>query len=550
MKMFIKISHFFHISYSLRGGIRHSDNICFFRSFYTKFFVCILICFPCKTVFSASAELTEKISSFDLYLKGVDFPDTPIEITLKGNEVDISSLLSVLEKVKESPYDNFNKLEKFFPKMAEKVTNLCKHSDFHEDCARQAYLQTMGTVSDIYQEMQEHILYPESYQDYHLFTGQGDAFYSFTQLNLDCVENCSDWNIREVIQGGSNDEYFAVYETIKDKSERCQQNVLGKLAKELEKEEIPKKCLQKEHKSHPVCNNMLKYVTRLKDRIADLTDMAYGRDTLKITEAQASCEVCTFEGESKNIHIWSDFVSSLNEHTQCGSLEEGEEKRVYSGTKLNRSYDVQRESDGTYSIPLSLKFSAGENYDGDVQKEQVHDHYMNRVQKCMDKANEKMLGPDGEKLKILIKNPEKQDKNNCKNKTKEIKISSKYQRSYATEYRSNIDCPTILHEVLHLLGLCDEYKDSYACRVTTQNSIMSDHSERWDNVFKEGKNDSLLTSGQFNAILYGSCEGKNKLFNECSQLAYKNPSQEPNCRKQKKQCEAQNSLGGLDEQEE
>ena len=79
---------------------------------------------------------------------------------------------------------------------------------------------------------------------------------------------------------------------------------------------------------------------------------------------------------------------------------------------------------------------------------------------------------------------------------------------------------------------------------------MSSHYERWNNVFEEGKNHSILTPGQFNAILYGSCEGKNKLFNECSQLAYKNPSQEPNCRKKRKQCEAQNSLRSLDEQEE
>jgi len=48
-------------------------------------------------------------------------------------------------------------------------------------------------------------------------------------------------------------------------------------------------------------------------------------------------------------------------------------------------------------------------------------------------------------------------------------------------YKSDIDCPTIAHEVLHLLGLCDEYNgngDGYTCRAVAKTaSIMSNQNE-------------------------------------------------------------------------
>ena len=296
------------------------------------------------------------------------------------------------------------------------------------------------------------------------------------------------------------------------------------------------------------------------------------------------CGGCAF-------NLFGDLVNNIQEHSECLELNPGQKKRIQSGNINSfKPYNIKRELDGSYSIPLNLRFSAADDYDGEVPKDQVPIHYMKKVQECMDQANQKMLGPNGEQLKIVIQEPTKQKDTKCKGESKNIKIGSKDHRSNAEQYAADIDCPTITHEVLHLLGLCDEYKESFRgyyvnsqtgdivgrtenifnaddevnkefsdkelyrfkpysdCRVTTTNSIMSFQDTRWNNVFKKGTNDSLLTPGQFQAILYGGCSEKNKLFNECSQLAYKNSIYNTDCLQKKKQCENQNSLG-LDKRE-
>ena len=127
-----------------------------------------------------------------------------------------------------------------------------------------------------------------------------------------------------------------------------------------------------------------------------------------------------------------------------------------------------------------------------------------------------MLGPNGEKLKIVIQAPKNQGADTCNQRRYAQKItieSNRHFSNYSTMYRPDIGCPTMTHEILHLLGLCDEYNagDLYGCRVVMRYSIMSDSHTRWDNVFA-GKTNSLLNPGQFNAILYGSCDKKKQDF--------------------------------------
>ena len=189
-----------------------------------------------------------------------------------------------------------------------------------------------------------------------------------------------------------------------------------------------------------------------------------------------------------------------------------------------------------------------------------------------------MRGPGGQQIKIVLQKPPPKEKDPCRGRnTKKIKIGSRVQRSHAGKYESDIDCPTVTHEVLHLAGLCDEYKEkqigyyvntqtgqvrgdkvqskdissnsdsydfklAYDCRVIHSNSIMANQHERWDNVFDKGQNSSLLSSGQFNKLLYGTCEAKNKLFNECQALAYKSSVKEPDCMAQKAKCEGPEPL--------
>ncbi|MDE0118985.1 MAG: hypothetical protein OXM55_03130 [Bdellovibrionales bacterium] len=546
------------------------------------------------TSFYVFAEETERFPDYLFHFIGVPDPDNPAEISLKGNEVDMSSALSALERVTKSPYDYTSDIDSIVSEISETVNLLCGKSRTSETCKKKANTELKDTRDKIYQYMENQFLYPLDYQPISETRTSLSFKKSMNTLDSDCLEKCNNNHLILAIRYSSPENYSQLYDKIKNQNERCQKNILsGLVAKELEYEEFPKRCLKEENKNHPVCKSMLKDINIVRNRVLDIAELAYGPEPLKTTEAAAPCLDCIIkEGEENEpLNLFSDLIGDIQKQSQCHELKPGQEKRVYSDTGLNKSYNVKKESDGTYSISLNLNFFADEDYDGNVPKGQVPAHYMKWVQECMDKANQKMLGPNGEKLKIVIKSPKKQDPRCRAADTKEIAIGSTDHRSNAGKYEADIDCPIITHEVLHLLGLCDEYKErsrgyyvdaqtgeieanvsnvfnekeeinqkfqdkeayqfkpAYDCRVTTSNSIMANSTQRWYNVFNFGKNDSLLNPGQFNAILYGSCSEKNKIFNECSQLAYESSVIEKDCMEKKQQCEAQN-FAGLNKGEE
>ena len=260
-----------------------------------------------------------------------------------------------------------------------------------------------------------------------------------------------------------------------------------------------------------------------------------------------------------------DLAKLLSGHEQCLELKPGERKIIYYCWEkyFTKQYIVARELDGTYSIPLYFNFVPRPDYDGGLKKEEVHDHYTKRVQRCIEKANKKMIGPNGEKFRIIVNSPEPSLENSrCKGI--DIYIDSKDYRSDARGYASDIICNEITYEVLHNFGLQDEYRErligfyinrhteeaefgvnlqkdrqrdliaekeadpnyyfepKYNCRVLQDHSIMGNSYERWHFAFENtphwfGQRNSvrsLLDNGHFNKIIYGECPTKNGIFNK------------------------------------
>ena len=510
------------------------------------------------TGFFASAEREENIGSFTparhavkikrsaLKFKGVRRLWAPsITLRLINNEVDISPLIPALEMVKQSNFDNFSKLEEVtYPEIVEKIGDLCEHSNSPTVCAKKARGEVRQNIDRIHQETDDYIFYPEHY--YPLHKSKFDYFKGEV-LDSSCLDNCYDRDLVFAVRYNKGGNYSYVYDQIKESGKQCQRNLLSGLAKTLKYNEFPEKCLQEKNKDHAVCKSLSKDVSILKGRISDIAELAYGPDILKTTEAEGICINCATETDKDmSFSMLGDLINNSKKYSVCFDLQPGEIKEVsYCREVLYmscNSHNIVRELDGNYSVSLNLRFTAGNSYDGSVPREQVPAHYMRKVQQCIDKANTKMLGPNGEKVKISIS--DRQNKQNTCKSAKEIKIVSSHNRSNAGNYASDIDCPAITHEVLHLLGLCDEYQDNrrYACRVITRNSIMSSHWERWNNTFQNGRNESLLNPAQFNHILYGDCESKNKLLSQCSNLAYKISRDTSDCKKQKQQCEKQNAM--------
>ena len=493
--------------------------------------------------------------------------------TLKGNEIDISELVLGIERGIQPFGDIFSFIDTNLKEQIMKlyIVPICQKAENPSTCEQNTRQKLQSAINNIGEKLsREGVYYPESYQP----LGSARPYFKSVKdyLQDECTQICNSPNVPIVLFNGTEDEYTQIYNVINNKDKDCQKNILAEIEKALHKMEFPERCLQEKNKNHTVCKTMLEHTQVIQHRVFELTEMAYGFEALK-QSAVTFCFECKFYKTTSNNINFIDLLKHLEEQVQCKNLKPGQQKRIYPDRdpSLSRPYDLKREADGSYSIPLKLKFSPA-GYDGPVPEGYVHKYYLNKVQECMDTANQKLLGPNGEKLKIVINGPKENESQTCKkDDTIDISIKSHKYRSSHKSYKSDIKCPAITHEVLHLLGLCDEYKEEkrghyvdpktgqiippsqvkkyqppnipyefkpvYDCRIVTTNSIMAHHLERWDNVFKEGKNNSLLTEDQFNAILYGPCEEKNKLFNECSKLAYQSSIYHPDCLAKKQQCE-------------
>ena len=527
--------------------------------------------------------------SYSSVIRGVEL-DFPKEISLKGEKPDLSDIIQQFRKVEESEYDNIPALEEMWDKLLRgdgPIEKLCSKTTNSQKCLDETSGDLAEAIEEIEQKMAGRILYPTGYRPLSETGVENEAFQQASEiLDLGC-EHCMASGLSKVLMQGSQEQYQRLYNKLKDK--RCQKDLLQSISRDLQSQSFPKQCLEEESKNHPVCEGMIKNMNILRERVPQLTNLAYGQES---TEAQALCMDCVFGKKIESFDKLGNFLKELRdqsqEQSQCLELDPGEEKDVFSGNGLKENYVLKRDRDGSYSITFPVEFHVDDDYDGPVSKEKAPDHYRERIQKCLTEASQKLLGPKGEKLKIQIKDPST-GKSNSKNQsqcgkspnefTRNISIGSESHRSHSRKYASDIDCPTITHEFLHLTGLCDEYKEksmgfytdpetreikgqnfgygknqnidssshdfkpAFDCRVTAQNSIMSNQYIRWNNV-KKGKNKSLLTPGQFQSILYGSCPGKNKRFNECAKLAYQSsPTAEENCQEAKLQCEKENSLG-------
>lgn len=172
-------------------------------------------------------------------------------------------------------------------------------------------------------------------------------------------------------------------------------------------------------------------------------------------------------------------VENSREIEGCKSLGRGEhkvfkKKEAYS----TGNYLLRRKSDGNYQAVLNLEF---EKVDGNISESAM----MAKAKNCMALASKAMKGPGGAKLEISIMKPEEvynlpDDQRPAVTK---IKIQNSEYFTDSANYSDKVDCPVITHEVLHLFGLCDEYKETrpqflkhnWTCRVVTKSpSVMRD----------------------------------------------------------------------------
>lgn len=167
----------------------------------------------------------------------------------------------------------------------------------------------------------------------------------------------------------------------------------------------------------------------------------------------------------------------------CKQLAPGEHKlfeKDNSNYYSTGDYLLKRKKDGNYQAFVNVNFKRGS---GSLSPEAM----MQRSKECLQEASPFMKGPDGSRIEMMVFSPnelEKLPKEERPNK-KDITIEKAGARANAGAYPEDVPCGTIVHEMLHLLGLCDEYEEKsddlkrmWNCRVVPKaDSIMRNNYE-------------------------------------------------------------------------
>jgi hypothetical protein len=184
--------------------------------------------------------------------------------------------------------------------------------------------------------------------------------------------------------------------------------------------------------------------------------------------------------------VINDFQSSNNELFSCMQPRVGQTKLVSyingaSPTTTGFHYGLRPNRDGSHDVILGLNFTALESATTSAGE------MMERTRGCLAEASPMLRGPRGERLNFQILDQQQlaalapYERPRLNN----INVVSNVSRSNSSHYASNVNCATITHEVLHLLGLCDEYRDvepgyKGECRVVPDvNTIMHDEQEAY-----------------------------------------------------------------------
>lgn len=171
------------------------------------------------------------------------------------------------------------------------------------------------------------------------------------------------------------------------------------------------------------------------------------------------------------------------EDMRCKELNVGEKRLVdypiSSPTGISARYLISKIDKDKYQIDIPI------NLKGGPEKSKMEEW----IKSCTKNLNQYLKGPNGEQLLL---NPILKDNERTAwhfGYSTDIEIQPHDYRSNARNYRENIDCETIMHELLHLLGLVDEYEELLSesklstngklhnCRIFgPPNSIMNDQS--------------------------------------------------------------------------
>lgn len=204
----------------------------------------------------------------------------------------------------------------------------------------------------------------------------------------------------------------------------------------------------------------------------------------------------------------SKVARSLSPAMPCVALKPGESQVVQSdpGTGLIPAYTLTRDSRKNYSVRVNLQFDGSTLGVKDQGKQhQAEDNMRALTRDCFGRANELMRGPHGERITLGVFDDKDRNANIPEPPASLIHIQPPGFRDDSQDWDEHTDCAVITHEVMHLLGLVDEYREEalavspetqtlsstadeqhpagWNCRIISPlDSIMNDHEFAYDST--------------------------------------------------------------------
>ncbi|WP_408097251.1 hypothetical protein ACJVC5_19655 [Peredibacter sp. HCB2-198] len=249
----------------------------------------------------------------------------------------------------------------------------------------------------------------------------------------------------------------------------------------------------------------------------------------------------------------------------CHDLPLNESIRVnhsFLGSKtIHQKYTLVRSEEKTYDVYLNLKFKPSKGFkkemalsfgglDDQTINGILNKFYPEKMESCFREYESSLADELGRKIRLHIYN-EAVHKTIVKPPQVRISIKDSEFRSHSKAYNMSSDCPTLIHEALHLLGLVDEYVEkwqgfshkfsslilrplrpvnenvlpAFDCRaIGPDNSAMANPSAV--------QYTRSLFSGHINAVIYPNCVKKNEKYFGCAKFwaktSHKNNGAIPN----------------------
>ncbi len=127
---------------------------------------------------------------------------------------------------------------------------------------------------------------------------------------------------------------------------------------------------------------------------------------------------------------------------------------------LARNYKLTKTSDNNFIAEINLQFvdERGGKVARSADIRKTSDSFRPKIQKCLDEYNPYFKGPNGETLTIK--------QTYAVDVVQRINIADIGARANSRVYPEDITCTTAIHEILHLLGLVDEYEEKQRGYIT------------------------------------------------------------------------------------